>query len=133
MTLGAVKNFLILLNPMISCISNMILSFGLRWFGKLGLCQGLISFYGRQLLGSFALMTGFSSRILTLCVFSTDLMKTPTIIYFSAILGLLYFEGWQNHGFSCTGACQPLIVQSVAFFLAETILLAKHVEFPLIF
>jgi hypothetical protein len=44
--LGAVENFLLLLNPMISCASNVILSLGLRWFGKLGLCPGIISFCG---------------------------------------------------------------------------------------
>jgi hypothetical protein len=55
------------------------------------------------------------------------------IIYFPAVLGLLYFEGWQNHGFGCIGACQPLIVQFVTFFLAKTIWLAECVEFLLLF
>jgi hypothetical protein len=131
--LGAVKNFLLLLKRMISCVTYMIMSLGLRWFGKLGLCPHIISFCGWRLWRSFALVIGFGSWILTLCVFSADFMMRPTIIYFSNVLGLLYFGGWQNHGFSCTRVCQPLIVQSMAFFLVETIWLAKRVEFPLVF
>jgi len=67
-----------------------------------------------------------------LCVFYRLNEETHNHL-FSAILGLLYFGGWQNHGFVCTGACQPLIVQFVAFFLAETILLVECVKFPLVF
>jgi len=44
-----------------------------------------------------------------LCVFCRLYKETHNHL-FPAVLGLLYFRGWQNHGFICRGACQPLIV-----------------------